>query len=292
MHKSRFTQPVRFRSVSHNTQSPHGTVHRKYEVSIEKQDGKVLYDSGFHKFANGAIHAAKRQISGRFDKKFSGCHAVTVERFFPCSRVEVQSILQKKLGVAATDSLASLKRKIARSKSSHRQKQGLTLSSLAEIKVLVVRKDSDGNVIKTAKTDKPSCMKVPLEKYLDGRGSKDLVLVDRDRLELEAQRLRTVTKSRGLLKSSVGAANVEKRKAVKQRKEIEQRAVFIRNLRLGKNLKHSPISTFGRIFALKVCNRGNIPDSRYQAVVAVISLQPLVSHVVFSPLLLATTGSK
>lgn len=132
MHKSRFTQPVRFRSVSHNTQSPHGTVHRKYEVSIEKQDGKVLYDSGFHKFANGAIHAAKRQISGRFDKKFSGCHAVTVERFFPCSRVEVQSILQKKLGVAATDSLASLKRKIARSKSSHRQKQGLTLSKVRQ----------------------------------------------------------------------------------------------------------------------------------------------------------------
>ena len=100
-----------------------------------------------------------------------------------------------------------------------------------------------------------------------------------------------MTKCRGVLKSGLGAANVEKRKAVKERKEIEKRAVFIRKLRLGKNLKHSPISVFGRIFALKVCNRGNIPDSRYQAVVEVVSLHPLVSHVVCSPLLLATTGN-
>ena len=108
-HKSAFKQVVHYRSILHHTQSPRGTVHRKYEVSIEKQNGKVLYDSGFHKFANGAIHAAKRQIFGRLDTKFSGCDAVTVERFFPCSRVEVQSTLRKKLGVAATASRASLK---------------------------------------------------------------------------------------------------------------------------------------------------------------------------------------
>ena len=95
-----------------------------------------------------------------------------------------------------------------------------------------------------------------------------------------------------MLKSSLGAANVGNRKAVKERKEIEKCADFIRKLRLGKNLKHNPISTFGRIFALKVCNCGNIPDSRYQAVVEVVSLHPLVSHVLCSPLLLATTGNK
>ena len=124
------------------------------------------------------------------------------------------------------------------------------------------------------------------------RSSRDLVLVEREREELETQRLRTVTKYRGVLKSGLDAANVEKRKVVKERKELEKRAVFIRKLRLGKNLKHNPFSTFDRTFALKVCNCGNIPDSRYQAVVEVVSLHPLVSHVVCSPLLLATTGNK
>ena len=63
------------------------------QVSIEKRNSKVLYGGVFHKSANRAILAAKRRLCGQLDKKFSGCDAYEIERFFPYSKVEVQSAL-------------------------------------------------------------------------------------------------------------------------------------------------------------------------------------------------------
>ena len=58
---------------------------------------------------------------------------------------------------------------------------------------------------------------------------------------------------------------------MKSKKAIEKRAVFIRKIRIGKNTKHSPLSTWGRIFALKVCNAGFVSDSKYQPLIELIN---------------------
>ena len=157
-----------------------------YRVCIESESGKLLHDFPPSRSPSAAITAAYNKMHG-----VSGCkrkwNGDEIRRFFPVRTKVIQSELVASLGLDSVQyealSHAALREKVHRllHGGASGEVQGLSLSSLAEMKVMVMRKDNEGNVIKTAKTGKPSCMKVTLEKYLGGRGSKDLVLVERER---------------------------------------------------------------------------------------------------------------
>ena len=63
VHKSPFKLPVRFRSSSHNSLNRDGTVARQYQVLIETENGKVLYDTGLIQFPSRAIKMARQRLS-------------------------------------------------------------------------------------------------------------------------------------------------------------------------------------------------------------------------------------
>ena len=153
MHKSSFKWPVMFRSFSHNSLSRDGTVARQYQVLIETQNGKALYDTGLVKFPSRAIKMARQRLSPNVKK--SNVSAPDIERFFPWKRDEVQGKLRKKLGLRAGASLASIKKRLAAYKPTHE----FASHSLNTIKVLyqvlTMNKDNQGNVVKTQKTGKP-----------------------------------------------------------------------------------------------------------------------------------------
>ena len=125
--------------------------------------------------------------------------------------------LRKKLGLRADANLAYVKRKLAACKPIHE----FASDSLNAIKVLTMNKDNQGNIVKTQKTGKPSCNKIPLAKYVEEYGSDNLVLVELSRLHAECQRVRGLQKSRQLHKSSSIAHNREKREAVKSKSLLE-----------------------------------------------------------------------
>ena len=266
VHKSSFKAPVRLRSFSHNSLSLDGPVTHEYQVLIEKQNGKVLYDTGLVKFPSRAITMVRQRLAQSSNVKVSVA-SQSINRFFPWREDEVQGQLRKKLGLRAGANLASVKKKLAAYKSIH----GSASDSLHAIRVLTMNLDNEGNVMKTQKTGKPSCTKIPLAKYVEEYGCGNLVLVEPSRLHVECQRVASLQRSRQLHKASSSAHSREKRVAVKLQKSIEKRAVFIRKIRIGKNTKHSPLSTWGRIFALKVCNAGSVSDSKYQPLIQLIN---------------------
>ena len=159
-----------------------------------------------------------------------------MKRFFPWREGEVQAQLRKKLGLCADANLASVKRGLAMYKPIHE----FAFDSLNAIKVLTMNKNNQGNDVKSQKTGKPSCTKIPLAEYVEDYGTGNLVLVEPSRLHVECQRVRGLQKSRQLRESSSIAHSREKREAVKSKKAREKRVVFIRKIWIGKNTKHSP----------------------------------------------------
>jgi len=79
----------------------------------------------------------------------------------------------------------------------------------------------------------------------------------------------------------------EKRKIVHEFKRFKAKAVIIKKIRLGRNKKNSPITTWGRLFSLKLCSGGDIADAKFASTVQVLCPSPIAcaSHQLPVPLI-------
>jgi hypothetical protein len=91
------------------------------------------------------------------------------------------------------------------------------------------------------------------------------------------------------IKNKKKEAVVKRKKLHKEFNIYKKNSVVIKRLRVGKNKKHSPLSTFGRIFSLKVCSYGSVADAKFAAVVKVNHLNCSYPYPMLPLLVLSTS---
>ena len=249
----------------------------QYRITIEDPKGVILKDFPPSSAASTALCLAHRAmyVKSRHKTFWSspdGWNSRVRKRFFPILEDTVQVQLIRKLLSRQADyerlSPASVQQKVsAFIKRCSSPKANASL--LANVSVLVMRRDKEDNIIKTQKTNNPSCTKVPLTEFALSTGCTDMILVEHDRLKWECRQREQKKRRLVEAKSSILIACSEKRKAVRQMNAVKAKAIFIKKMRLGKNKPHSPMTTWSRIFSLKVCNAGGVSDSKYQPLIQV-----------------------
>jgi len=142
----------------------------QYRITIEDSKGAILKDFPPSSTASTALCLAHRAmyVKSRHKTFWSspgGWGGRAINRFFPIHNDTVQVQLIRKLLSRQADyerlSPASVQQKVfAFIKRCSSPKANASL--LANVSVLVMRRDKEDNIIKTQKTNNPSCTKVPL----------------------------------------------------------------------------------------------------------------------------------
>ena len=197
----------------------------QYRITIEDSKGAILKDFPPSSTASTALCLAHRAmyVKSRHKTFWSspgGWGGRAINRFFPIHNDTVQVQLIRKLLSRQADyerlSPASVQQKVsAFIKRCSSPKANASL--LANVSVLVMRRDKEDNIIKTQKTNNPSCTKVPLMEFALSTGCTDMVLVEHDRLKWECRQREQKKRRLVGAKSSISIACSEKRLQPKSR---------------------------------------------------------------------------
>lgn len=142
----------------------------KYCIDIESPLGTVMHKIGPSKSAVSVMKEALGNISGKGTSEIS-INGKQQSLYFPRNSDLVQRHLREELGLrpdlvpspkTAQQAFDKKRNRSQRRATDHTRTNQLTFEALRRVGVKMVRRGKDGKVIKTKKTNQPSCTKVLL----------------------------------------------------------------------------------------------------------------------------------
>jgi hypothetical protein len=248
-----------------------------YKLDLESADGS-------NRGSFGPTSAASHVMADAYDAVYGARQKprhFTTERaaLFPFSSDLIQTQLKKRLGFGSKSkpSRRQLDAKLTMYKSKHTQ-SGKNLG-LSFLKVLVPRITSEGEIARTAKLGKISTKTIPLKEYCN---SNEAVVVAQELYSLQAAQVKSLSQCKERVKQTRVQASAAKAQAERALKQLRKNAIVLEPIRKGKNKAHSPMTTFGRILAVKVVSAGNMADGGKPSPLPLPALLAVISCLLLS----------